>query len=337
MIQKNKNDLDLPILSESEFPEPTTFSNRELIEEYLAWKQSSTKVAYKHYRPWVTRFQHHVNRPPETWTHQDYVTFTNTMMEGHSPQHIQRAQCIAYNYIKYFALQGRIRFGLQLLKVRKADSSPHYTVTEEEYQTLLATATWFCPERFVRRNRLLLMLYHDTGARLREILSLDLSDITHEMSAVIKTEKSTRKRRLFWSKETDHELRLYLKWRGTLKTAEPALFVCIQRRTPARLTGNEVGQLMIRLRKAAGLKSKVVIHSFRHAFIHRMARKGVPDAVIAQMIGHSTSETVKSYTHLSRPELEYFHRAPNLLAVQSYQEQGIAIDSGSRRPIALAA
>ena len=65
-----------------------------------------------------------------------------------------------------------------------------------------------------------------------------------------------------------------------------------------------VQRMMRRVTREVGIDRKLTPHSFRHAFVHRLARLGVPDALIAQAVGHSTPFSVSHYTKLSRPELE---------------------------------
>jgi integrase len=52
------------------------------------------------------------------------------------------------------------------------------------------------------------------------------------------------------------------------------------------------------LRKAAGLDT-LRFHDLRHTFITMMGERGVPLAVLENMVGHLSAKMVRHYTHVS--------------------------------------
>lgn len=60
-------------------------------------------------------------------------------------------------------------------------------------------------------------------------------------------------------------------------------------------------------------RQKVVFHTLRHTYASSLARQGFSQTVIADMLGHSTLEMSRRYTHLM-PE----HRVKTAQAVQAY-------------------
>src|SRR5436190_24372830 len=85
-------------------------TNEALVEEYLSWKQSYSKSAYRAYRPWVTRFQLFANKEPEMLLYTDYVEFARSIQSGYAPKCVEFALNVVHNYLRFFAEQGRVRF-----------------------------------------------------------------------------------------------------------------------------------------------------------------------------------------------------------------------------------
>ena len=73
------------------------------------------------------------------------------------------------------------------------------------------------------------------------------------------------------------------------------------------------------LRKAAGFPN-LGFHQLRHTFISRMAEEGVPLQITQAMVGHTTEEVTKRYTHISEKarraaveKLEAFRNPPSFV------------------------
>ncbi len=298
-------------------PQRRPMANAELVEEFLGWKRSYTKWAFERYRIWVTRFQDFVNRPPDEMGIGDYVRFTDSIRGRYAAKNVQYALNIVHNYLRFFHEQGRLGFPIFLVRVPRAHSESHHCVTDGEYERMLRQAAKR-EDLIGLRDVLILRMLHDTGARVGELMSLRISDLSGEGYAHIDSEKSLDKRRIFWTPPTTAALEDYLKARrsGELAGAEnpEAMFLGMTRSGYTPLTTRSVARMVRAMARDAGIASHIVPHSFRHAFVHRLAKKGVPDAIIANMLGHSTSETVRDYTKLSRTEYEYFYYSEKLVA-----------------------
>ena len=81
-----------------------------------------------------------------------------------------------------------------------------------------------------------------------------------------------------------------------------ALFIGLGNNGMARLTSRSAQRIIKEIAELAKVSRVISPHSFRHGFIHRLAKSRVTDAVIARLVGHSTPTTVAEYTKLSRPE-----------------------------------
>lgn len=289
----------------SSLSKPVT--NLELVEEFIAWKRTHSPWAAERYQIWVNRFQQFVNKAPEELKFQDFVAFSDSIRDEYAPMSVQYAHNIIHNYLRFYMEQGRLGFPLYFVRVPRARAESHYSITPSEYQVILSVLT--SQDVISLRNHAIVRLLHDTGMRVGELVSLETDGIGNDLSAVILTEKTVRQRRVFWTSETDEVVQRYLASRKAMNNETKALFVGIGGgQAGFRLSCRSVERVIKQLCKRAQVTDRICPHSFRHAFIHRMARKGLPDAIIARMVGHTTPHTVSHYTQLSRPEMEAFYR-----------------------------
>lgn len=295
-----------------QFSQAGNRSNEDCIEEFLAWKKSYTQWAYRRYRIWVTRFQEFANCRPEEMRASDYVGFADWVKSNFSPKCAQYALNITHNYLRYYSEQGRLKFPMFLIRVPRARSESHYCLSETEYQAMLDGVVSL-PGAIARRNEAIVRMLHDTGMRVGELVGLNVDDVNEERCARIPTEKTVEDRYVFWTPETQKALTRYRReWvqafggRDKLVGSSDAPLFVSSRGADVRITARSVERAIKQMSERAKLVANICPHSFRHAFIHRMARKGVPDSVTASLVGHTTPMTVAHYTKLSRTEQRHF-------------------------------
>lgn len=299
-------------------------TNEELIEEFLSWKKSYRPCAANRYRSWVTRFQVFVNKNPESLVFQDFVAFSDTIRDKYAPKTIQYAHNIIHNYLRFYSEQGRLGFPLYFVRVPRARAESHRVVTEKEVALILKSMVRSTP--IGMRDELIVRLLYDTGVRVGELVSINVEDTNETPSVIIETEKTVDERIVFWTDEADRLLRKYLEWRRRQGFKSHALFVGMSKGNGGhRLTARSVERVIKRLCQQSNVNERTCPHSFRHAFIHRMARRGLTDAVVARLVGHRTTHSVIKYTHLSRMETEAFYKHGNSRVGDRWNEHNLSV------------
>ncbi len=281
--------------------------NESLVRQYLEWKSSYAPPAARMYARWVRRFQSAINKTPEAVTLGDWTAFARSLDGRFAPKSVEFALNIVHNYLRFWHEQGRLRrLPLYLARVPKAISQSHLAISEEEYQRMV-TALRKEGERSLR-DLTMIMLLHDSGMRVGELAALEIEQIEEDASAVIRTEKTVRRRRVFWSQDTDDVLHNLIVQRINSGALSDWLFVAKRGEGESPLTTRMMQRIIQQASKLAGIERHLSPHSFRHAYIHRQAKLGTPDAIIAQLVGHSTTHTIAHYTKLSRPEFSEYAR-----------------------------
>ena len=187
-----------------------------------------------------------------------------------------------------------------------------------------------------RRDYALLWLMYDTGARVSEIVNLNVCAVRLEAPEQVRLLGKGRKERVCpISTETAKLLRACIDERGVPLDADVPLFV---NRLGARLTRAGIAR---RIRRHAGVSAgamatlagrRVSPHTFRHTTAMHLLQSGVDLRVIAAILGHASMLTTHHYTRIDlamkrkalekvaaskpavdKPERPVWHREPGLI------------------------
>lgn len=167
------------------------------------------------------------------------------------------------------------------------------TYNPETIVQLLGACASADPEQ-AARNRAIIFLLWQTGARVAELCSL--TDEKSELAArrgVIRG-KGNRQRWIFWDDEAAQELGRYLAdrrgpWGGPLLR---------DLRDGAMLTENAIRQMLRRVANRAGVRLIVrsPLHGFRRTFAHEALDAGIADLDLQQLLGHRSIVSTQRYT-----------------------------------------
>lgn len=168
-------------------------------------------------------------------------------------------------------------------------------LSRKEINALMATPnlnTWFG-----QRDRILLGLLYNTGARVSELTGICVQDLTLDVSPCVRLHGKGRKQRTvpLW-KETAAELRRWLRNSG-LKPDQPV----VPNRNGQRMTRVNVAERIALTVAAASercpelKRHKVSPHVFRHSTAMHLLQAGVDITVIALWLGHESPTTTHGY------------------------------------------
>jgi integrase/recombinase XerD len=160
-----------------------------------------------------------------------------------------------------------------------------------------------CPDdQLGLRDKALMLLLLDTGARAFEVCCMDASDFDRVTGAiVIRHGKGGKTRTVFLGKMARKALRVYLRSRSD---REPALFVC---RYGDRLTYAALEQSLERAARRAGIQ-KPTPHMFRRAFALNCLRAGMDVYSLKELMGHEDLQVLQRYLKLTKGDIEAAHR-----------------------------
>jgi len=154
------------------------------------------------------------------------------------------------------------------------------------------------------RDRALIELLYGTGARISEIVALDLSDIhvVHSDGDLIETIKlrgKGAKERIVplgsFARKSLQEYIVRIRPDLALKShpTSPALFL---NNRGTRLSRQSGWQFVADSARAVGLEGKVSPHVFRHSYATHLLDGGADIRVVQELLGHASVTTTQIYT-----------------------------------------
>lgn len=146
------------------------------------------------------------------------------------------------------------------------------------------------------RNRALLELLYATGARVSEVVNLDLDDLV-DPTLVRLFGKGSKERVVPVGTFAQVALQAYLvRTRPALAAlgkSTPALFL---NQRGGRLSRQTAWQIISEAAHAAGLSGEISPHTLRHSFATHLLEGGADVRVVQELLGHSSVATTQIYT-----------------------------------------
>lgn len=171
-------------------------------------------------------------------------------------------------------------------------------ITVTEVEQLLQAASG--DEPVALRDRALLELLYATGARVTEVVSLDVDDILDEVNILRVTGKGNKQRLVPFGSYARDALNAYLvRGRPALAAhgrGTPALFLGTR---GARLGRQHVWMIIQSVAERANLAAKVSPHTLRHSFATHLLSGGADVRSVQELLGHASVATTQIYTQVT--------------------------------------
>ncbi len=201
-----------------------------------------------------------------------------------------------------------IRRGLgpaRALRVDLPDAAPR--ALEPRAQVRYLRAVDGCPSP---RDQALALVPFYAGARISEVVALDIDDVRHSARKGILRilGKGERVREVPIHPKLAKVLKAWLDERRDWPGQEgPALFL---NQRGDRLSVKAAHDIITSIANRAGLDDGITAHVLRHTFAATLVRGGTDLVIVAELLGHARLETTRGYT---RPTAEDRSRALDLL------------------------
>jgi integrase/recombinase XerD len=165
-----------------------------------------------------------------------------------------------------------------------------------------------------RRDRAILETLYGSGARISELVDLDVDDVDlDEGSLLVRAGKGNKARRvpigrLARKAITDYlaVARPELARKAPAGTTKGALFLNAR---GGRLTRQGCWKILKGYADGAGLKGRVSPHTLRHSFATHLLDGGADIRVVQELLGHASLSTTQVYTLVSQKRLREVYAA----------------------------
>ncbi len=231
-------------------------------------------------------------------------TFVATLFDlGITPRSVARILAGVRTFYRFLTLESEIAADpTELLESPARGEHLPDVLSVEEIDLLIQTVDMNKDEG--QRDRAILETLYSCGLRVSELCHLHISDLFLNEGFIRVHGKGKKERLVPISQRAIDELMRWFQDREKIAIRpgnEDAVFVSFRRGTSlSRIT---VFHIVKTLCAAAGIRSTVSPHTFRHSFATHLLEGGANLRAIQEMLGHEEIGTTEIYMHLDRQHL----------------------------------
>ena len=237
-------------------------------------------------------------------TESDISTFIGELsIQGLSPSSINRFLSTLKGFYKYCALEYQVANPMvDINQFKLARKLPKALSVDEVSRLIESTNNPADPTKL--RDRAILEILYGTGARVAELVGLDINDISkddfdgEEITIIKLRGKGSKERVVPIGRYALEALDNYLvRLRPALVTKnshnERALFLNAR---GTRLSRQSAWITVLNAAEAVGLAGRVSPHVFRHSYATHLLDGGADIRVVQELLGHASVTTTQIYT-----------------------------------------
>lgn len=271
------------------------------INDYIDWKSSCTDKSAYIYGGHLREFLALVgDKPMGELSVEDLTTYRHSQLKNHKESYVNYKMGAVRNFLRYCREKNIDCPSTFFVPFQRTISVPHYAITEKEYRKMLDTVSGHNFEDV--KMTVVLRLLWECGIRVSELCDINLQDIDSPGRMIsIMSKKTKQPYWVCYSQKTKEAMDYYLGVRLCMNCL-PELIVAS--RTYARPTTRTVERWIKKMMLEAGIRNKVVPHSFRHGKAHFVLDNGGTVIDVNHLLGHSHKNlnSALSYVRLNKSE-----------------------------------
>ena len=278
--------------------------------KYLAAERNYSSATIQSYAKDLSMFQEFLEEqnPNASWTAveaEDVREWVIYLMDDQkmAATSVNRRLSAMRSFYKYLRRVGRVSINPmeKVVAPKKKRPLPYY-VRESEMDRLLELTA---EDRSFKgiRDRLVLMMFYETGIRRAELLGMTDASVDLVTKQIKVTGKRNKQRIIPFGEELESEIKAYqIAREETLgQRTFPALFVTEK---GTAMNEKQVSKIVKEnLSKVTTIKKRSP-HVLRHSFATAMLNNKADLTSIQKLLGHESVSTTEIYTHVSFEELK---------------------------------
>lgn len=278
--------------------------------KYLAAERNYSSATIRSYAKDLSMFQEFLEEqnPNASWTAveaEDVREWVIYLMDEQkmAASSVNRRLSAMRSFYKYLRRVGQVSINPmeKVVAPKKKRPLPYY-VRESEMDRLLELTA---EDRSFKgiRDRLVLMMFYETGIRRAELLGMTDASVDLVTKQIKVTGKRNKQRIIPFGEELENEIKAYQMAREeTLgQRTFPALFVTEK---GTAMNEKQVSKIVKEnLSKVTTIKKRSP-HVLRHSFATAMLNNKADLTSIQKLLGHESVSTTEIYTHVSFEELK---------------------------------
>lgn len=201
------------------------------------------------------------------------------------------------SFYRFLVREGRVpRNPAAAVRTPKQPKPLPRVLTKDDANALMEFPEGDHPD--VKRDRAILEALYSTGARVSELVGLNLNDIDYA-EGLVRLRGKGRKERLV--PIGDVALDALKEYRDAVGLRQPSAPVFLNNRG-GRLTARSVERLVARY-SGRLVSGRISPHALRHSFATHLLDEGADLRAIQELLGHASLGTTQKYTHVATDQL----------------------------------
>ena len=219
------------------------------------------------------------------------------LSRGVSRRSLTRRVSSTKAFFRFLIKQGSIT-GSSIINVvsPKGERKLPRVVPKEEIFCILTGA--FTDSQLDIRNLAIISFLYGTGARVSELIGLNLGDIDFRTGLVALRGKGNKTRLIPAGEFAVGKIK---DWLDVRQTCPDAVFTSLSGR---RLSTRQIRNIINNAIKKASVKMRMSPHTIRHSFATHMLDNGVDIRIVQELLGHVSLSTTQIYTHVTMERLK---------------------------------
>lgn len=154
------------------------------------------------------------------------------------------------------------------------------------------------------RNKAILEVMYATGARISEVINLELNQIDFEECIIRVVGKGKKERIIPLDDVAIEVLDNYINnYRPFLIKNETCNYVFLNK-NGEKISRQMIFKILKNLANKAGITKEISPHTLRHSFASNLLNNGADLRVIQELLGHENLETTEIYSHLQNKKIK---------------------------------
>lgn len=227
-----------------------------------------------------------------------------------NPSSINRHLSAIRSFYNYLCLRNYIKSNpFSLVKGPKKELKlPNY-MKYSEFELMINS----CDDSLLGiRNRAILEILLATGARIGELINVDINDINFSNMEIKVLGKGNKERICYFNSHCKEALLNYINnSRNELLNGKSSTRLFINH-IGAPLTTRGVRDILDKIILKSSVNSKITPHTFRHTFATMLLNEGCDIKSVQELLGHVNLSTTSIYTHVTNDRIKdiYLHTHP---------------------------
>lgn len=154
------------------------------------------------------------------------------------------------------------------------------------------------------RNKAILEVMYATGARISEVINLELNQMDFEECIIRVVGKGKKERIIPLDDVAIEALDNYINnYRPFLIKNETCNYVFLNK-NGEKISRQMIFKMLKNLANKAGITKEISPHTLRHSFASNLLNNGADLRVIQELLGHENLETTEIYSHLQNKKIK---------------------------------